>query len=103
MNVTNHTAINVAALLHDNLGAARTYRLELEQLELDDALLASPVEGTLVLTRLDEEILVDARIETSVKIECQRCLEPFTQPVRARMSESFLMSTDVRTGARKWT
>lgn len=99
MDLHNETVINVAALLRDPLGSTRTLPLALEQFVLDDDLVARHFTGEVRLTRLTDEILASLKGTGSVELECQRCLEPFTQPVTVRFSEAFRIAFDVRTGA----
>jgi uncharacterized protein len=98
MDLHNETVINVAALLHDPLGSSRTFPLLLEQFALDDDLVARNFTGAVRLTRLTDEILASVKGQGTVQLECQRCLEPFDQPVSVRFSEEFRIAYDVRTG-----
>jgi uncharacterized protein len=98
MDLHNETVINVAALLHDPLGSSRTFPLLLEQFPLDDDLVARNFQGEVRLTRLADEILASVSGEGRVELECQRCLEPFDQPVSIRFTEDFRIAYDVRTG-----
>jgi DUF177 domain-containing protein len=98
MDLHNETVINVAALLHDPLGSSRTFPLELERFILDEDLEARDFKGEVRLTRLTDEILATVKGTGRVELECQRCLEPFTQPVSVRFSEEFRIAYDVRTG-----
>ncbi len=99
MALQNDTVINVAALLREPIGASRTLDLRLESFPLsDDGLVARNVEGQVRLTRLSDEILTSVTGTTEVELECQRCLEPYNQPVNVRFSEEFRIAYDVRTG-----
>ncbi|MBX3070198.1 MAG: DUF177 domain-containing protein [Thermomicrobiales bacterium] len=99
MELQNDTVINVAALLREPMGAARSLDLHLESLPLDDVLVARDFEGQIRLTRLSDDILASINGTTAVELECQRCLEPFIQPVQVKFSQEFRIAYDVRTGA----
>ncbi len=98
MDLQNDTVINVAALLREPLGSTRSLDLHLEALPLDEALTARNFNGQVRLTRLSDEILTSISGTTEVELECQRCLEPFVQPVQVKFSEEFRIAYDVRTG-----
>lgn len=98
MDLHNETVINVAALLREPLGASRTFALGIDQFALDDDLVARDLTGDIRLTRLSDEILATVQASGSVELICQRCLEPFVQPVSVRFSEEFRIAFDVRTG-----
>ncbi len=99
MNLHNETVVNVAALLRDLLGSSRSQPFELERFVLDDDLVAQDFTGEVRLTKLTDEILASVKGSGSVKLECQRCLEPYVQPVSIQFSEQFRIAFDVRTGA----
>jgi uncharacterized protein len=93
--------INVAQLLKGPTGAARRFRLydEIEDID-EDLKVAAPLEGTLTLIRTADGILATASLETTVELECCRCLEPFTTKVALEIEEEFEPSVDIHTGAK---
>jgi uncharacterized protein len=99
MDLHNETAINVAALLKDMVGASRSYRLRFDRFELDGDLAAEDVAGSIKLTRLSDEIIATIDVRGTVALDCQRCLNSFEQPFRADFDEEFREAFDVRTGA----
>jgi len=99
MDLHNETAVNVAALLKEQVGATRTYPLTLDRLPLDSDLFAEDVSGQVKLTRLSDEIIASIRARGTVTLECQRCLRPYPQPFRTQFDEEFREAFDVRTGA----
>jgi uncharacterized protein len=91
--------INVAGLLGDPPGAGRTYEVADATLPLpEDLVLASPIEGTIRLSRTNRGILADVRLSTSLAGECARCLRPLATPIDIRLEEEFLPSLDLTTG-----
>ncbi|CAN5595406.1 hypothetical protein BH23CHL5_BH23CHL5_10450 [soil metagenome] len=99
MELHNETIVNVASLLREPIGAPRSLDLALAAMPLHEDLVARGIEGQVRLTRLSDEILVAIQGSCYVELECQRCLEPFIQPVKVRFTESFRIAYDVRTGA----
>ncbi|HET9660894.1 MAG TPA: YceD family protein [Thermomicrobiales bacterium] len=99
MDLYNETAVNVATLLQEPVGASRTYSVRLDRFELDDELVARDVNGTMRLTRLSDEILANVEATATVTLICLRCLEDYDQPTKIRFQEEFRVAYDVRSGA----
>jgi len=98
MTLSNDTVINVAALLREQTGAARSYQLTIDRFRLDEDLVASNLTGTVRLTRVSDALLGSVAGETSVELECQRCLNQFAFPVSFAFDEQFRIAFDVRRG-----
>jgi uncharacterized metal-binding protein YceD (DUF177 family) len=99
MDLYNETAVNVATLLQEQVGASRTYSFHMDRLGLDDDLTASDVNGEMRLTRLSDEILANVTATATVAMVCLRCLESYDQPTKTRFQEEFRVAYDVRSGA----
>ncbi len=99
MDLYNETAVNVATLLQEPVGASRSYTFHLDRLELDDDLVARDINGEMRLTRLTDEILVNVQATATVALTCLRCLERYDQPTKTRFQEEFRVAYDVRSGA----
>lgn len=99
MDLYNETAVNVATLLQEPVGASRAYGLHLDRLELDSDLVARDIDGELRLTRLTDEILANVAAAATVELVCLRCLESYEQPTKTRFQEEFRVAYDVRSGA----
>ncbi len=90
---------NVAGLLADLTGAARTYPIAGVELDLgEDTELSQPIDGEVQLSRTNRGILADARLQTALKAECSRCLLDITVPIDLTLREEFLPSLDLTTG-----
>jgi uncharacterized protein len=98
MDLHNETGVNVAALLQEPVGSARSYPLRLDAFPLDDELLAVDVTGTVKLTRLTDEIIARLKIAGSVELQCLRCLRDYPEEFAADFTEEFRIAHDVRTG-----
>src|SRR4028119_635642 len=62
-SLENDTAVNVATLLREEIGASRRFPITLDRFALDDDLIARDVAGQLRLTRLPAAIM--ARVQAS--------------------------------------
>lgn len=58
----------------------------------------SPIRGTLRLMRTSAGILVTGELSLAVRLECGRCLEPFTYEQQLVLNEEFLPTVDVDSG-----
>jgi uncharacterized protein len=93
------TAFNVAGLLREPSGATREHRLRDHYLSLGpDVELAGPLNGVLRLQRTNRGILVSGELEAPVRRTCARCLEPFVESARVRISEEYVPSVDPESG-----
>lgn len=99
MDLYNETAVNVATLLQEPIGASRVFSFHIDQLELDADLVASDINGDMRLTRLTDEILANVEARATVQLTCLRCLEQYAQPTKTRFQEEFRVAYDVRSGA----
>jgi len=89
---------NVAQLLKERVGQSRSYEIEENIDVIDDAEGGSHVTGEVELLGTDRGILVRARLKTSVKCVCSRCLEVFDCPLSFEIAEVFFPTVDVNTG-----
>lgn len=98
-SLENETAVNVATLLREEIGASRRFPITLDRIALDDDLVARDVTGELRLTRLPDAILARVDASAVVALECQRCLDQYDQAVDIRFDEEFRVAYDVRNGS----
>ncbi len=90
---------NVAGLLADDVGAARTFDVADVRIDLpDDLVLAEPIAGHVRLTRENRGVLATAQLTTALSGECARCLRPVRTPVEIRLDEEYLPTLDLATG-----
>ena len=90
---------NVAGLLADPVGSARTHDIEAASVDLpDDLVLSAPIQGTVRLTHESRGILADVALTTALAGECARCLRPVVTPIEARIDEEILPSIDLASG-----
>jgi uncharacterized protein len=55
-----------------------------------------PVKVLLEFTRREKEVLLRGRAETSVSLECGRCLDPMERPLSARVTVEFVPPEEKR-------
>jgi len=96
--LTNDTVVNVAQLLKEPVGAARSLDVHLDRFELDTELTALDVAASIRLTRVETGILAEGAINGDVELECVRCLERYMQSFRGEIEGEYRPSIDVRTG-----
>ena len=94
----NETAVNVAGLLKDQVGATRTYRLSLARMAADDEMVARDIHGNLRLTRLRDGVMVHLKADGVSTLTCARCLRQYEQPFSVEFDEEYRQTVDVRTG-----
>jgi len=99
IDLPGDTRLNVASLLMEPVGNTRDVTIELDRLPLDEDLTARNIEAEARLTRINDAILVDARVTGLVPLECATCLAEYDQPISETFSEAFRQLVDVRTGA----
>lgn len=92
------TVINVAQLLKQPIGAARTAEIRLSKFALDQDLWARDVVAAVRLTRIERGILVDGDISGWAGLVCVRCLDQFEAPFGGTFDAEFWPSVEVRTG-----
>lgn len=96
--LTNDTVVNVAQLLKEPVGAARSLDVHLDRFELDADLTANEVVASIRLTRIETGILTEGDISGVVELECVRCLDRYMQAFRGTIEGEYRPSIDVRTG-----
>jgi len=91
---------NVAQLLKSTVGASRQYEFNDDIAGIDPELeIVKPLKGKVRFLRIGDGILVTGRLQTEVRVNCRRCLEPFDVSVSFKLEEQFRPSIDVSTGA----
>jgi uncharacterized protein len=92
---------NVAGLLRETAGTARTIRIQVTGAALPIAAeleLASPVEGELKLSRTGRGILARGHLDTTLAETCSRCLKPVITPLSLEIDQEAVPSIDIDSG-----
>ena len=91
---------NVAQLLKEQSGGMRQYSLHEDISALDpDIIPLTALDGNILLIRRADGILARGTLNTSVEVNCSRCVEPFSLPIRFLLEEEFTPTIDITTGA----
>jgi uncharacterized protein len=88
---------NVAQLLKEPLGSCRDFEVKSAGLTLD-GIQTGPMRGKVKLIRTNRSILAQGKINSSVKVECSRCLKELDCPLAIDMEEEYLPTIDVLSG-----
>lgn len=92
--------ISVSQLLKKPAGTVRWHDLSADIRGIDDDLdIQELLTGRLKLLRTASGILVTGALQTASQLQCCRCLEPFSTPIRLEIEEEFHPSVDILTGA----
>lgn len=94
----NETAVNVAGLLKEPVGASRSYRLLLDEMVADDDVAARDIDGAVRLTRLRDGIIASVTATGRAPLICARCLRQYEQPFAVAFDEEYRQTVDLRTG-----
>ncbi|MFH1651888.1 MAG: DUF177 domain-containing protein [Chloroflexota bacterium] len=89
--------INVSQLLKATTGTTREYEVDETGDEGDAGI---PLKGMVHLTRTPRGILVKAKLDTMIDLNCSRCLTKFRHPLRLDFEEEYIPVLDVSTGIR---
>ncbi len=90
--------INVAQLLKQTIGSARSYKIDDVVQLVEDEPTDSHVQGEIELTRTDRGVLVRGILETEISLVCSRCLASFEYPLTFRIAEEFFPKINVVSG-----
>lgn len=96
---------NVAQLLQAPTGTVRQYEIDKSVskvqalLDGDGVSARSPLQGTIILTRTTDGILVTGTLAVALELVCDRCLNAFEVPVELELEETFRPTIDIISGA----
>jgi uncharacterized protein len=89
--------INVSQLLKSNIGSTREFVLDDPVTILENSA-ESRVTGTVKFTRTHRGVLVQGTVETTVPLECSRCLKTFKKKLTVDIEEEYFPSLDINSG-----
>jgi len=90
--------INVSQMLKEPLGSTRNYELS-GTVDITGGGVDSKIQGRVVLTRTDRDILVKGTLHTEVEVTCSRCLSLFSCPLALNIEDEYSPTIDVSSGA----
>ncbi len=83
-------AFDVSTLLKAPLGKSLTLDIDTGPKVLDD-LEVEYLRGSVQVIRVEEGLFVEGTVESQLRLECVRCLEPFAFPITLELAELFRM------------
>lgn len=93
---------NVAGLLKETAGATRDYDVDAAPQDLvgllEDARPVAALRGHLRLLRTPRSIFARGALQTTVSVECSRCLAETRVPLSFHLEDEFFPEIDVTTG-----
>ena len=88
---------NVAQLLKEPIGSLRDLEVESAGLNLD-GIQSGMIRGKVKLMRTDRSILAQARLKSSVVMECSRCLKELVCPLTINLEEEYFPTINILSG-----
>ncbi len=101
MNETNDIfRLNVGFIIHQTVGYSREFPLEAERYRLPPDLELHRLDGSALVTRTAQGLLVQVRLKAEITVECVRCLAEFSQPLEIDFTElyAFTPASTTETG-----
>ena len=89
--------INVAQLLRAPVGTVREYKVD-ESVDMLGDENCRPVSGEVVLLRTNRSILVRAKVDSKLELDCSRCLRSFDFSLTIEFEEEYFPTVDVING-----
>ena len=93
----NNLQYNVAQLFKESIGSLRDFEVESAGLNLD-GIQSGMIRGKVKLMRTDRSILAQARLKSSVFIECSRCLKELAWPLTINLEEEYFPTINILNG-----
>jgi uncharacterized protein len=81
--------VKVNDILAQEVGYQTGFEIAQEAIEIEDVVVAEPLNGYIKMTRLEETLLAKGDITTAVQLECHRCLRTFNHPLTLKVTGEF--------------
>lgn len=85
----NPFLINIGFLINQSIGYSRAIPFTVEEIELDDGLVVSQLEGEIELIRNQDGFRSQVTFKAFTQNQCGRCLEPFQEELTGTFEEFF--------------
>ena len=83
--------INVGFIIHEETGYSHEIPFELDKVKLDDLELKY-FEGSVIIGRTPQGLIVQGKFSAETKLECVRCLREFNFPLKWQITELYAFS-----------
>ncbi len=80
---------NFGFLLEADYGTIRRIELDYPSIRLSEDVTLTPLAGVITATRTTEGIYIQGELESSMSLECVRCLEEAIVPIQITLDELF--------------
>ena len=91
--------LNVGFISHQNVGFSRYFYFDSPYIQLQPDLDLFELTGSAHVTRITQGLLLQAKMEALMTLECVRCLEEYPQTVEIEFTELYAFSPDDITDA----
>jgi uncharacterized protein len=88
-NLRRPLRFNVGFLIKSPIGTRRYFNFDYEKMCLGEDLMLVNFAGTACFDRTQQGLLLQGEFEAAATLECVRCLEPFSQPLKWSFSDLY--------------
>jgi uncharacterized protein len=89
--------LNVGFIRHQTVGYSRDFPIDLPSVFLKPDLKLYNLVGNALVTRTTHGLLLQSRLHAQISAECVRCLNGFSQPLEAELTELYAFTPDSAT------
>lgn len=87
--------IDVNNLLSSEIGTSKNEKIISSISELDEFKITKPINIDLIITNLDETVMVDINTVVTLELVCDRCLKQFNSNVSLKYKEVFRLNPEI--------
>ena len=84
--------LNVGFIVAQSAGYSREFPIEVPRILLPPDLTLTRLAGTVLITRTNQGILIQANLRAALELECVRCLNPSRQRLQTQFTELYAFS-----------
>jgi uncharacterized protein len=88
-NLRRPLRLNVGFLIKSPIGTRRDFNFDYEKMRLGEDLMVMNFFGTACFNRTQQGLLLQGKFEAAADLECVRCLETFSQPLKWSFSDLY--------------
>ena len=88
-NIRRPLRLNVGFLIKSPIGTSRDFNFEYDKMQLGDDLTVDNFTGTANFDRTQQGLFLQGRFGAAADLECVRCLETFSHPLKWSFSDLY--------------
>jgi uncharacterized protein len=88
-NKLSRLRFNFGFLLEASVGTMRTIEIDYPSIQVEDDVVLTPLTGNFDAIRNSKGIYLTGRLQSSMAVECARCLEPAVVPLSIKLDDLF--------------